>query len=1134
MLHNTPFYSRDFDVDFDANVEAKEVRDILKGHIARQREQDGVDSSVKLAEVRALPDQWKISPDEHRLQQWRGMVARSMPGKKPQVVDTSERWNDADVLGEDSPEWQALLQQEITPSFGKLFTSENEKRKSTRRDAWKGRTVAVKRLIDGSAEKNAFFAADRREALGLSRSSEGDKAGPGYVFGNCLGNRTTAGVQSICALWIDHDSGHVTFDKFVSNASECGYAFAAYETHSNGTIRTELKRADVVKHAKCGSDPTLEQVQAFVHAKKGYADHIIGSMQIEEQRQTTESGEMIVVSHAPIPKFRAVFFLAEGDIPLAGPESIANTQEKAQEIVKNKLRGLADMVKTPTDPGALDVSRFLFAARHPKGRTQRVVIHRGPAIAFADVREVYDTKASNSQWQRREDVISTDGTNVTALYNRYGKRWMLAEIAEHCDLGTSADANNAGEVFHVRCPFADGHTDSVDDSATIVINAEDAEHEFAVCKCMHGSCGNRHITDYLAAWIDAGDLTVDILEDPAFMMPLPDNAKEEKFLRLTPEETKGTAEARTILRKQIETVDGVSGVSESGVEAAIAKLEALGLSNEGARERVLAVKADIERQLEEREADRQFDPVAAARADARAEGDMPHVLDAIYDEALVDEDGFLLKPENAENLYRDYGIKPTSDRAFEKMQRKIRKQMFRNLNARFNYVVLDGETKLAIPQPQGEAIKLRKEATLTKLYRNRAVSYWDESGKTPKVKKIYPAQVYVDERTRLTYLDTCFEPNPKKAETAARSGAFNLWNGFAATPQPGDWSLLRGHIFDNICGGNAEYFNFVLTWLASLFARPGIKVPSSLAIIGEQGTGKSKLFDWIRRAIGSAALKVSSGRHLTGNFNAHLDGLIFLVCEEAFWAGDRSAGGVMKDLISSGTLQIEGKFANLIERPNYVNIVFISNNKWAVPVDGEDARRFFVLECSNARKQDAAFFGAIDDQMENGGVEAMMHELMHWNPADVHLTWQSLRTPPATDFLRQQAGMGLNGPAARLVAILEAGVLQGRTKAGDVFYYDLDEDFPTTVARAHLVAVLESDDKHGNLSAEMKNAVNTFLGEGADQGDKKAVIDYLGELISGEDARTERATSSRERHVIIPPLNILRGEDGMLTRYGRG
>jgi hypothetical protein len=242
----------------------------------------------------------------------------------------------------------------------------------------------------------------------------------------------------------------------------------------------------------------------------------------------------------------------------------------------------------------------------------------------------------------------------------------------------------------------------------------------------------------------------------------------------------------------------------------------------------------------------------------------------------------------------------------------------------------------------------------------------------------------------------------------------------------------------------------------------------------------------------------------------------------------------MKDLISSGTLQIEGKFANLIERPNYVNIVFISNNKWAVPVDGEDARRFFVLECSNARKQDAQYFGKIDDQMENGGLEAMVHDLLLWNPADVDLTWQSLRTPPVTDSLRQQAGMGLNGPAARLVAILEDGVLQGRTKAGDVFYYDLDEDNPTTVARAHLVAALNPDDKHGNLSAEMKDAVCTFLGEDADQGDKKAVIEYLGEFKPGEDARTERATSRRERHVIIPPLNTLRGEDGVLTRYGRG
>lgn len=348
--------------------------------------------------------------------------------------------------------------------------------------------------------------------------------------------------------------------------------------------------------------------------------------------------------------------------------------------------------------------------------------------------------------------------------------------------------------------------------------------------------------------------------------------------------------------------------------------------------RVEDAKTDIERQLAEREADRLNDPVSEARADARDVNAPPHVLDPIYDDNLVDAEGFLFKSDDAPELYRAVGINPKDDNAYKLLQLEIRDQMYGALNERFSYVVLDGEAKLAPRQPQGEAIKLRKKTTLADYYLNRAVSYWDERGDKPKVAQIKPSDVFLRARKRETYDGTCFEPDSGKAKAAARRRAYNLWNGFAVPPLPGDWSLLRGHIKENICGGDDDIFNFFMTWLASLFARLGAKVPSSLAIIGEQGTGKSKLFDWMRKAIGASALKVSAGRHLTGNFNAHLDGLILLVCEEAFWAGDKSAAGVMKDLISSDTLQIEGKFENVVERANYVNIVFISNNKWSVPV----------------------------------------------------------------------------------------------------------------------------------------------------------------------------------------------------------
>ncbi|OOY23439.1 hypothetical protein BMI91_13175 [Thioclava sediminum] len=604
------------------------------------------------------------------------------------------------------------------------------------------------------------------------------------------------------------------------------------------------------------------------------------------------------------------------------------------------------------------------------------------------------------------------------------------------------------------------------------------------------------------------------------------------------EEADALDAARAALRDNLTEEEGKTALAANAAQVALSRLVEMGISQEDAADYVEEAKKDVLRQLETRAEDRDTDPVKEAKEEA-AGTPSPAILSPLYDERLVDSEGFMVRAEAAPGLYRAFGIQPKADNAEVRMRLEIRDQMFAALNARVSWVVLDGEAKWALHAEAGEAVRMWKEATINKLFVNRAVSYWEGEGDKAKVKMIKPADVITYARQRATYLDTCFEPDPAKAKAAVARGAFNLWTGFAVDPAPGDWSRLRGHILDQICGGDVDLFNWVLTWLASLFARPGVKIPSAIAVQGEQGTGKSKVFDWVRRAIGAAAIKISNGKHLTGNFNAHMDGKIFMTCEESFWGGAKGDAGIIKDLISSETLQIEGKFANLVERPNYINMAFVSNDKWMIPTDDEDARRFLVLTCLPTRKQDAAFFGAIDDQMENGGLEAMVHELMHWQPEAVGLTWDSLRNPPVTEGLRQQVGMGLRGPMARLAAILESGELTGRERGGSEFYYELSDDSETVVARSHLMLALYPDTERGNMDTEAKDAIAKLLGEDADGGSNKRTVHYWGgfrrdDRDKGEDLdliELREPLQKRDRFVTIPPLSTARTT---LATFGRG
>ena len=282
----------------------------------------------------------------------------------------------------------------------------------------------------------------------------------------------------------------------------------------------------------------------------------------------------------------------------------------------------------------------------------------------------------------------------------------------------------------------------------------------------------------------------------------------------------------------------------------------------------------------------------------------------------------------------------------------------------------------------------------------------------------------------------------------------------------------------------------------------------------------------MRVGIGAAALKVAARNRLTGNFNGHFDGVILVVAEEAFWSGDKSAAGVLKDYISSDSITIERKGLDIVIRSNYMRFIFISNENWVIPTDDGDARRFFVLKCGNAQKQNTDYFRDIDAQMENGGLEAMVFDLMHWNPMDHGLTWDALRKPPQTEARSEQAGYGLTGPKARLIDIIREGEFTGRLIDGTVFHYSLNGDEETPVLRKHLNAVL-NDGKvtNGGAGKRLMESVEGILGKSANRGDSKKKVTYFGDFaddsLDGEERERESHAESG-RWYAFPALDDLK------------
>ena len=117
--------------------------------------------------------------------------------------------------------------------------------------------------------------------------------------------------------------------------------------------------------------------------------------------------------------------------------------------------------------------------------------------------------------------------------------------------------------------------------------------------------------------------------------------------------------------------------------------------------------------------------------------------------------------------------------------------------------------------------------------------------------------------------------------------------------------------------------------------------------------------------------------------------------DEGFWAGDKAGESGVKGLITEDILVIEQKGKDVFKIKNHINIAFASNSDWIVPA-GLSERRFMVLDVSEAMKQDKVYFGAIIKQLENGGYEAMLHDLLEYDISKVDVS-KIINTPAMLD-----------------------------------------------------------------------------------------------------------------------------------------
>lgn len=447
-------------------------------------------------------------------------------------------FNDAEILGKETPAFDEALGKEVTFLTGELWGQRD--RRNTLDEKWQPVTMPLVRWIDGAA------GTANTPAFGLSRHPEvKHKEGTSFVLGSSIaGARKAKAMDTMFAMGLDIDSG-AKLDDMLDKVEAMGLFCIVYTSHSHGKSGLQLKHEEVIKKLKIKpSELNLAQVQRYLreHSKERYEEDFILKVEIIEEKKQVKSGVVIDLKTPPLDKFRLIFPLAE---PVKLIE-LADTQSAALDVWENKITGLAtEMLGVHFDTSCTDPSRLFFLPRHPKGAKEWYsAIIQGDPLRFEDVPEVKKSAYASLRRplnpfemaggvQDNGDLpprcVTPSGASLNDWHSKAKDRFQMADLVEdQCADRIRVSGGEAQGHVHIECPFEHEHSEE-GGTATMVINALDNhENGYWTWFCHHDSCQSRHKLEFVQEalaqqWFSEDEL----FGDTVYMMEGADEDEEE-------------------------------------------------------------------------------------------------------------------------------------------------------------------------------------------------------------------------------------------------------------------------------------------------------------------------------------------------------------------------------------------------------------------------------------------------------------------------------------------------------------------------------------------------------------------------------------------------------------------------------
>lgn len=454
------------------------------------------------------------------------------PEAAPEAAEEAQYMNDAELLGQDHPDMQELLQRDATFMLGRLYGQKDSR--NTQDGKWKAVTLPWLAWLNGQDKG--------QDSWGFTRHPENKrKEGAAIVLAEAVdGARTDSAIKTMYAIGLDIDSG-ASMDYVIERLEALGLFAIVYTSHSHGKDELVLKHDDILRKLKLEDSPNRAQIQQYLREfhKDRFDEDFIQSIEIEELRHHTKDGLRTILKTRALDKFRVI-------LPLWEPVHLSDlgaTVSQWKEAWADAVTGVAvNMLNVSFDATCTDVNRLFFTPRHPPGAEWYSAVIMGRPLRFEEIepypkaryvkeRDPGDPFLSGADLgpdNKRERFVTPGGKDLNDWHRKHKERFLIADVLESfCEDKIRVAGGERAGTCHIECPFEHEHS-TEGGTATMAMNPEENEAGYWTVFCRHDSCQGRDKLEFLNEMLSQEWFDESLLWDEEWNIPQADQDMDDE------------------------------------------------------------------------------------------------------------------------------------------------------------------------------------------------------------------------------------------------------------------------------------------------------------------------------------------------------------------------------------------------------------------------------------------------------------------------------------------------------------------------------------------------------------------------------------------------------------------------------